>query len=183
MQLALSFDVGKVDRTVDLRELSDRIEIPSTLTRYATGLDIPGRDFSEWDKVFAADARFINWNGPGSEMSIPEMQKFLTMDDPVYSHQHLLSNVVITSLDGDRATTRAEYFHVGAHRTTSQEESNLIFKGGFYEDEFIRTPEGWRIIRHSITRRWDKYEVVPWPPANTTWARTEMAPESLEEEN
>ncbi|MFA5607383.1 MAG: nuclear transport factor 2 family protein [Leucobacter sp.] len=161
---------------MDLREISDRIEIPATLTRYATGLDTPGRDFSHWEKAFLPDAKFVNWNGPGTELGVTEMQEFLTKDDPVYSHQHLLSNIVITELNGDRATTRAEYFHVGAHRTDIDTEANLILKGGFYIDELVRTVDGWRIARHEINRRWDRYEIVAWPPANTTWARTVMAP-------
>lgn len=163
---------------MDLQEIVDRIEIPAVLTRYSAGLDKPGRDFSEWDLAFSSDAVFVNWNGPGSELSAEEMKGFLTKDDPVYSHQHLLSNIIIVSLGGDRAETRAEYLHVGVHRTPDPTQANFIFKGGYYEDEFIRTSEGWRIRRHVIHRRWDRYELIPWPPANTTWALTDMAPTS-----
>ena len=160
---------------MDIREIADRIEIPATLARYSSGLDTPGRDFSEWDLAFTPDAVFVNWNGPGSEMSAEEMKPFLAKDDPVYSHQHLLSNVLIVSLEGDKAATRAEYLHVGVHRTADPNKANFIFKGGFYEDELIRTPDGWRIVRHTINRRWDRYEVIPWPPANTTWGLTDMS--------
>lgn len=163
---------------MELQEMSDRLEIPAVLTRYATGLDVPGRKLEVWGEAFTADAVFVNWNGPGSELGVDEMKLFLTKDDPVYSHQHLLSNIVITSLDGDRAATRAEYIHVGLHRTESNDEARFILKGGFYEDELERTPRGWRIRRHAITRRWDRYEIVPWPPANTTWGLTALAPES-----
>lgn len=161
---------------MDLQEVMDRIEIPATLTRYSTGLDTPGRDFSVWEEAFTPDAVFVNWNGPGSELGYREMQEFLCLDDPVYSHQHLLSNIVITELTANTAKTRAEYFHVGVHRTDDPNVANFIMKGGFYEDEYIRTEAGWRITRHTINRRWDRYENVPWPPANTTWARTVMAP-------
>ncbi|MGB3413322.1 MAG: nuclear transport factor 2 family protein [Microbacteriaceae bacterium] len=162
---------------MDIQELSDRIEIPATLTKYATGLDIPGRNFEAWKTCFTPDAVFVNWNGPDSEMPASEMIPWLTMDDPVYSHQHLLSNIVITELGENTAKTRAEYIHVGVHRTEDENTARWIMKGGFYEDEFIRTAEGWRIQKHVITRRWDKYEIIPWPPANTTWSKTQMAPE------
>lgn len=163
---------------MELQEISDRIEIPAVLTRYATGLDVPGRAFENWDQAFTEDAVFANWNGPGSELGRVEMQAFLTKDDPVHSHQHLLSNIVITSLAGGAARTRSEYLHVGLHRTAQEHEARFILKGGFYEDELRRTEEGWRISRHVIHRRWDRYELVEWPPADTTWARTTMAPGS-----
>ena len=165
---------------MELQEISDRLEIPSTLTRYSAGLDAPGRDFSQWDRAFTADAVFVNWNGPGSTMSAEEMKSFLTKDDPVYSSQHLLSNILITELKSDSARTRAEYLHVGVHRTVDDETANWIFKGGYYEDELVRTAQGWRIRRHTIHRRWDRYELVAWPPAHTTWARTAMAPPAPE---
>lgn len=161
---------------MDLREISDRLEIPATLTRYSTGLDTPGRDFSQWKFAFTPDAVFVNWNGPGSTMNAAEMQDFLTKDDPVHSSQHLLTNIVITDLGDDTARTRSEYLHVGVHRTRDADRANWIFKGGYYEDELVRTPEGWRIARHTVHRRWDRYDAVAWPPANTTWARTDMAP-------
>jgi 3-phenylpropionate/cinnamic acid dioxygenase small subunit len=161
---------------MELQELQDRMEIPAVLTRYASGLDIEGRDFAQWDHAFVPDAVFVNWDGPGSERGRAEMERFLAADDPVHSHQHLLTNIVIVELGADVARTRAEYLHVGVHRTGSSEEARWIFKGGYYEDDLVRTPEGWRIARHVIHRRWDKYEIVPWPPAGTTWARTEMAP-------
>jgi hypothetical protein len=160
---------------MNLQELIDRIEIPATLTRYATGLDVPGRNFDEWQSAFTPDAVFVNWDGAGSEHGVDAIQAFLTKDDPVYSHQHLLSNIVIVELSARHARTRAEYIHVGLHRTDSPEMANLIMKGGFYEDDLLRTPEGWRIARHTITRRWDRYELVPWPPADSTWGRTVMA--------
>lgn len=165
---------------MELREISDRLEIPSTLKRYSAGLDKPGRDFSEWHLAFTADAVFVNWNGPGSTMSAEEMKSFLTKDDPVYSSQHLLSNILITELGEATARARAEYLHVGVHRTADDSTANWIFKGGFYEDELVRTAQGWRIARHTVHRRWDRYDLVAWPPANTTWARTDMAPQRPE---
>ena len=71
------------------------------LIRDATVLDVPGRKFDEWVRAFTTDAVFVNCNGPGSELGKDDMARFLAKDDPVHSHQHLLSNIVVVSLDGD----------------------------------------------------------------------------------
>jgi len=46
--------------------------------------------------------------------------------------------------DGDRATSRAEFYH--PMLTTRRDESRgILFVGGEYHDRLVRTPARWRI--------------------------------------
>src|SRR5581483_2694029 len=58
--------------------------------------------------------------------------------------QHLITNEVV-ELDGDRG--RARCYFQAQHVYRGAEGGDHYLVGGTYEDELVRTPEGWRIRR------------------------------------
>ena len=60
---------------------------------------------------------------------------------PVYAH--MLGNVDIR-IDGDTASSRTICFNP---MVFAGEKKQVMFCGLWYVDEFVRTPEGWRMRR------------------------------------
>lgn len=65
--------------------------------------------------------------------------------------QHLVSNVRI-DLAGDGAAVRS-YFQA-QHLRADADGGPTFTVGGSYEDEFVRTAEGWRIAARRLVRSW-----------------------------
>ncbi len=165
----------------NLQELWDRMKIAEALYTYPAALDERGQQhgererFAAFDEGFTRDAVFVDYLEPGSEISRNEFINLLTRNwsENAGIHrnitgQHLLSNIRI-SIDGDMAKTRAEYISISVRPMADSENfpgrALMVVRGGFYEDDLIRTPDGWRIVRHKINKRWDTTQEALWPLA------------------
>jgi len=126
----------------DLQALADRLDIEAVLTRYAWALD--SKQFDELDQVFTPDAHIDYTSSGGEAGAYPEVKAWLAKVLPHFpAYQHLVTNKQIT-VDGDRATSRAEFYNpmVMAKRDGT---TSIFFVGGEYHDQLVRTPDGWRI--------------------------------------
>jgi hypothetical protein len=70
--------------------------------------------------------------------------------------QHIISNHQI-AIDGDSATSRC-YLHAQHVRRGAEGSPNYIVAGR-YLDRFVRTPEGWRILRRDLLVDWTEGNV------------------------
>jgi hypothetical protein len=61
---------------------------------------------------------------------------------------HRLSNFVI-AVDGDRATARS-YVHA-VLQAVPDDGASWVEAVGHYDDELVRTPDGWRIARRATS--------------------------------
>src|SRR5689334_22367877 len=142
---------------MDVRENADHVEIRDLLTRYASAID---HDIELWDEVFAEDAQIDYTAAGGAQGSRAHVKEFMIeIHKTALATQHLVSNVVV-ELDGDRATgrsaVRAMLIRPGT-RAHLVEITDLI---GFYDDEFSKRPEGWRIVNRRTTLTWREYRVA-----------------------
>ncbi|MBZ2195409.1 nuclear transport factor 2 family protein [Occultella gossypii] len=147
--------------TLTLQEISDRIEITDTITRYSYGLD--QRIWPEWDRTFTPDA-VLDFSAVGmSEHSPAELRAIFTQGDAtrIPVGQHLLHNTVI-EVDGDRATARSEYTMTTHSRTETEGKARRVQGGGWYSDELVRTDAGWRITRRTANSKWIDVVEVDW---------------------
>jgi hypothetical protein len=145
--------------TWTLQEISDRLEITETITRYSYGLD--QRRWEEWDLAFTDDA-VIDFSAFGMTPASPaDVRQIFSQGDPLrISGQHLLSNIVIR-LDGDTATTHAEFTMVTLARVEGTRLVRRARAGGWYEDQLVRSDAGWRIRRHTGYGKWNQLEEIP----------------------
>lgn len=128
-----------------LQQISDRIEIDDLLTRYATGVD--RRDWDLWETCFTPDA-FIDYSAFGGiKGGVAEVREWLdkTLGQFPMS-QHMVINREV-SVEGDRATCRSGFFNPMTFPAGEGRDSPLSLDGGYYCDELIRTPDGWKIVR------------------------------------
>ena len=146
--------------TMTIQEISDRLEIQETITRYSYGLD--QRLWEQWDLAFTPDA-VIDFSPVGlEEYTLAGARAFLSGSDPIrIAGQHLLSNTIIT-LDGDTAKARSEYTLFTLVRTDEPGRARHGSGGGWYEDDLRRTEVGWRIVRRAAFAKWHKAETIDW---------------------
>jgi hypothetical protein len=109
----------------------DHAEIRNLLARYCLYLDLDDAD--GWVGLFTRDAVYQVY---GREFVGHDGLRGMATAAPGGLH---LGGPVAIDLDGDRARTLRNLLFV--ERTTGEERRAV------YEDDLVRTPEGWRIAR------------------------------------
>ena len=143
-----------------VRELRDREEIARLPQLYARGVD--RRDWDLVRSCFTADAvAFGAWSGPIDEY-LPNVRTWIDAY-PVGATTHLTGNQLI-ELDGDVAHLETYLLTVQWHTEgPSHSEPPGAVSGVRYQDEVVRTTEGWKITRRQVDLDWTK----GWaPPAS-----------------
>ena len=145
---------------LSLQEISDRMEIQQLLVDYSTAID--NRRFDDLDAVFTADA-YIDYRAMGGiDGHFPEVKTWLAEVLPNFpAYSHMLGNLSIP-VDGDTAcpqtaTSRVICFNPMVLDSEKGEgRPQIMFCGLWYNDEFIRTSDGWRMTRRVETKCFDK---------------------------
>jgi 3-phenylpropionate/cinnamic acid dioxygenase small subunit len=125
-------------------EREDRQDISDLLVRYATGID--RRDWALFRTVFTDDCE-LDYGEIGVWKGVDAVTDFMEQVHAMAGHtMHRMSNQVIT-VDGDTAEART---YVDALIMAGDNKSGV--NGiGFYDDEIVRTADGWRIARRRFT--------------------------------
>ena len=144
-----------------LQAIADRLDIEEVLTRYAWAIDT--KQFDGLDDVFTPDA-FVDYTSAGGiKGSYPEIKQWLATVLPHFpAYQHLVTNKHI-EIEGDRATSRAEFYNPMAQEAPDGGRS-YFFVGGEYHDKLVRTDRGWRIAERIEKTVWTDGSVPTAPP-------------------
>jgi 3-phenylpropionate/cinnamic acid dioxygenase small subunit len=127
-----------------MSEQEDRQDIADVLVRYATGID--RRDWPLFRTVFTDDCE-LDYGVIGAWKGVDAVADFMEKVHASAGHTlHRLSNQVI-EVDGDRALART---YIDALIMVGDEGAG-VNGVGFYDDEIVRTPDGWRISRRRFT--------------------------------
>jgi len=140
---------------LSLAEISDRFEIQQLLIDYSTAIDT--RQFDDLDHVFTADA-YIDYRAMGGiDGRFPEVKAWLAQVLPNFpAYAHMLGNFDVRidgRIDRDTASSRTICFNP---MVLGGEQNQILYCGLWYDDEFIRTAEGWRMSRRVETKCFDK---------------------------
>ena len=136
---------------LSLEEISDRFEIQQLLIDYSTAID--KRCFDDLDLVFTPDA-YIDYRAMGGiDGQFPEVKAWLARVLPNFpAYAHMLGNFDVR-IDGDTASSRTICFNP---MVLGGDQNQILYCGLWYEDEFVRTLEGWRMSRRVETKCFDK---------------------------
>jgi SnoaL-like domain len=136
---------------LSLAEISDRLEIQQLMVDYSTAID--QRRFDDLDKVFTPDA-YIDYRATGGiDGHYPEVKEWLAQVLPNFRvYAHMLGNFSVR-IDGDTASSRVICFNPSV---LAGDNKQVLFVGLWYDDEFVRTPDGWRMTRRVETRCFKK---------------------------
>jgi uncharacterized protein (TIGR02246 family) len=126
-------------------EREDRQDISDLLVRYATGID--RRDWALFRTVFTDDCE-LDYGVIGVWTGVDAVTDFMEQVHAMAGHtMHRLSNQAIT-VDGDKAAART-YIDGLIMAGDNKSGVNAI---GFYDDDIVRTTDGWRIARRRYTQ-------------------------------
>jgi 3-phenylpropionate/cinnamic acid dioxygenase small subunit len=119
---------------------ADKAQIAEVLIRYATGID--SKDWPLFRTCWT-DEVDIDYGDLGKFTSADEFTTLMTqIHDGMGQTYHRLSNLVI-DVDGDRATARS--YVRAALMAIPNDSSSWIEALGHYDDELVKTSDGWRI--------------------------------------
>jgi uncharacterized protein (TIGR02246 family) len=128
-----------------MTELDDHQDIFDLLVRYATGID--RRDWPLFRTVFTNDCE-LDYGEIGAWKGVDAVTNFMEQVHAMAGHtMHRLSNQAIT-VDGDKAVART-YIDGLIMAGDNKSGVNAI---GYYDDEIVRTDDGWRIARRRYTQ-------------------------------
>ena len=140
-------------------QVADRAEIHDVIVRYGWAIDT--KDWELLDTVFTDDAYLDYTSNPGGkEGPYPKVRAWLAKVMAAFPvTQHLMANIDVR-LDGDRATVRTMVTNPqGA--ATREGPLHFFYVGARYDDEFVRTPSGWRIAKRVETTLWFEGSLPP----------------------
>jgi 3-phenylpropionate/cinnamic acid dioxygenase small subunit len=126
---------------------ADRHEIEELLDRYATIID--AREFERLPEVFLDDA-VLDYSSSGAEVGpLHPVAAWIEKGLSLFAKsQHLIVNKAV-EIDGNKATSRALFFN-----PLVTDDGSVMFVGGAYNDRWLRTPLGWRIVERVQETTW-----------------------------
>ncbi|MEM9037251.1 MAG: nuclear transport factor 2 family protein [Actinomycetota bacterium] len=131
---------------------SDHEAITRTVYEYAYGIDT--RDWPRYRDVFTDEIHmdFSSYNErPASTMSADAwMANAKVLFTGLDATQHTMSNPLV-DVDGDSA--RCRMYMQAAHFLTDWPNPEFTI-GGYYDDQLVRTDDGWRISAVTLTVWW-----------------------------
>jgi len=135
--------------SLSIPEISDRMEIQDLLVDYCHAIDT--RNWDALDEVFTPDAVIDYTEMGGTRGTLAETKAFLATAMANFAgFQHMIATSKVT-LDGDTARGKT-ICHNPMIVTSAAGETQVYLCGLWYRDEFVRTPDGWR-IQHRYEER------------------------------
>lgn len=138
--------------------------LSQVLTRYATACDT--RNWALLDGVFAPDCQ-TTYGGNYICQGVERVRHMISSHlDGCGPTQHLLGNLEVDARDPLRVRSKIQVRAV--HRGV-QERSTLRYDAiGFYEDQWVQLPQGWRIQHRSMTLLLEVGDRSVLQPGHTT---------------
>ena len=133
---------------------ADRVAIQDLIARYAVIVD--SRDFDALDAVFIPEAR-IDFTAFGGPVGSPaEIKTFLRDSLGIFRRTQHLMGLPVIDVDGDHATARTPCTNPMVLADADGADKVWLI-GLWYDDELVRTADGWRFA----SRRQERcYSVV-----------------------
>ncbi|MEY4373066.1 MAG: hypothetical protein RL219_1835 [Actinomycetota bacterium] len=131
-----------------LQKLVDERSIIDLVGRYCWAID--NLDRPALERVFLPDATAVLGSGElqGRDAIWTRIHGVLSRLD---TSQHVLGSHVV-EVDGD--TARSRCYFVAQHVRQSAEGGPHYVVAGSYQDDVVRTPDGWRIKHRLLTTIW-----------------------------
>jgi hypothetical protein len=134
------------------QELADRAEIHDVIVRYGWAIDT--KDWALLDTCFTDDAEVDYSSNPGGKQG-PYRQIRSWLEKMISAFpvtQHLMANIDV-QLAGDTATARTMVTNPQGAKTR-EGPLHFFYVGARYDDNFVRTPDGWKIGQRVETTLW-----------------------------
>jgi hypothetical protein len=132
---------------MDIKEISDRLELEKLVTDYSTAVDT--KNFTEFHNLFTADALIDYTAVGGISGNLQEIIAYLeTALDFFPNYQHFISNISLT-ITGNNATGKVMCFN-----PMQTKENQVFFLGIWYHDTYINIDDQWFISSRIEESSW-----------------------------
>ena len=124
--------------------VEDYVQIQQLVASYAFGLDGGGNNGFAYADLFAPDALFVRPPTTGRD----NLAK-LALDQPhgpIYT-RHFITNIVI---EPTRAGVTGKQYLVVIDVPEKPGQTGSVFVAGHYEDQYVKTAQGWRFKRREF---------------------------------
>jgi ketosteroid isomerase-like protein len=134
----------------EVARMLDERAIVEVTHRYCAALD--GHDWQALERCFTPDAVAVYGGVPGEHDGLDAIKEVCRASlEPLDASQHLVANHLV-ELAGDTAASRCYVRAQHCRRELPDGENFMI--AGTYEDEWLRTADGWRITRRVLAVTW-----------------------------
>lgn len=134
---------------MDTQAVIDKQLIGELQNQYAYAID--SGKYDKLDEMFLPNAVY-DFGPAGSATTLNEVKETIRAAlEPLTVAQHVNGNQW-AEIDGDRATAGC-YFRVHMHRLGMAGGEHFEM-GGRYDDGLVRTTDGWRFVKRTITILW-----------------------------
>ncbi len=130
-------------------QAQDITAIVNVINLYPVAVD--SQQWGLFDRVFTGDASTDFGGGAVFRGLVLIKQAFAAIHEPFEATQHVTTNHQV-AVDGDTATCLS-YVH-GRFIRSVPEGGNLFELTGWYDDQLVRTAEGWRISNRLCRSVW-----------------------------
>jgi len=116
------------------QQIDDLVEIHQLCSRYLAFASqfVPDK----WLEVFTSDAQYTAF---GTAYPLERMTELLA----AAPRGQFIGNMPVVEFDGDRATGMQHFVFI--------DQQTHAMRLAWYKDEYVRTPDGWRIRRRATT--------------------------------
>jgi len=129
-----------------MSHLEDRLAIGDVIIRYADAID--QCDYDRYCTCFTDDVEVAGFSA-GSIKGLAEYREWVSAARNKYGRtQHMIGNIQVT-VNGDTGTLRS---YVQATHELPSDPDHLFVLWAAYNDEMVRTKDGWKIKRHELER-------------------------------
>ena len=129
-----------------MSQLEDRLAIGDVIIRYADSID--QCDYDRYCTCFTDDVEVAGFSA-GSIKGLAEYREWVSAARNKYGRtQHMIGNIQVT-VNGDTGTLRS---YVQATHELPSDPDHLFVLWAAYNDEMVRTNDGWKIKRHELER-------------------------------
>ena len=138
---------------INTQTLIDRAALSDVLNNYAAGVD--RRDWTLFRSCFTDDLE-ADFTGVlpgnvchGADKWVAAAAKLV---EPLAATQHIITNHV-HDIDRDTAKSRS-YLQAQHMQKDGQGNQRHYLIGGYYDYDMVRTGQGWKIKKYSLTQTW-----------------------------
>lgn len=138
---------------LSVQVLADRASISDVFHDYAAGVD--RRDWELFRSCFTDDLE-ADFTGVlpgnvchGADKWVAAAAKLI---EPLAATQHIITNHT-HQIDGDVAKSRS-YLQAQHVQKDSEGNQQHYLIGGYYDYDMVRTDDGWKIKKYSLTQTW-----------------------------
>ena len=140
-----------------MSELEDRLAVGDIIIRYADAVD--QQDMDRYATCFRDDVVVTGFT-PDAIDGLAAYMPWVTGARARFGRtQHMIGNIQVT-LDGDTAHMRS---YVQATHEVPEDPSYLLTLWAAYDDDLVRTADGWKIVHHHLERLIDARRILVQP--------------------